>query len=64
MQNIFIILLHLAEKVDEVDNMIFFIGAINKGQFSSPKVSSTFSLKMNTLMKHFIATLPFGNIYR
>jgi hypothetical protein len=44
MQNIFIIILHLAEKVDEVDNMIFFIGPINKKQFSSPKVSSTFSL--------------------
>lgn len=49
-------------KVDEVDNMIFFIGPINKRQFSSPKVSSTFSLKMSTLMKHFIATFPFGNI--
>lgn len=44
MQNVFIIILHLAEKVDEVDNMIFFIGPINIRQFSSPKVSSTFSL--------------------
>lgn len=44
MQNIFITILYLAEKVDEVDNMIFFIGPINKRQFSSPKVSSTFSL--------------------
>lgn len=49
-------------KVDGVDNIIFFIGPINKRQFSSPKVSSTFSLKMNTLMKHFIATFSFGNI--
>lgn len=37
MQNIFITILHLVEKVDKVDNMIFFIGPINKKTILKPQ---------------------------